>query len=51
MSMSKQEKLYRINKAYSSLRDYSTLTDVERIQIAVEETLKILEAIVKESDN
>ena len=48
--MNKAEELYRLNKARSTLTDYTTLDETTKLEIVLEETLKILESVITRID-
>lgn len=47
--MDKQEKTYRIEKAFNNLRCYTTIDDISRLENILEQVLKVLESIVEEN--
>lgn len=47
--MDKQEKIYRITKAYNNLTGYTTLQDKEKFEIVVLEIIKVLTSIIEET--
>lgn len=49
MSLSKEVKLYRINKVYNSLREHTTLDDISRLECVIEEILRVLESLVEDN--
>lgn len=48
--MNKEEKIYRLNKAYNILTSYTTLSDNDRLERSLEEVLKVVTSTIEDNN-